>query len=232
MVITDYDIDPGWARPEVDRYFVAHEDLAEDLAGLGVERSKIKVSGIPIDRAFEADGAVSLDPRCELGLRVDRPVLLLLGGGLGVGPLEEALRASLRLPEWQIVAVCGRNEKLRQKLIPLAHAHPGRLRLLGYRRDLPFLMRGCDAVVTKGGGLGLTEALHSGKPVVAVAGFPGQETANIGFLASKGWIAVCSSPEEIPAVFGSLPTERVRPPLQAGALKRIAGELVHLAART
>ena len=195
-IITDYDIYPLWARPEVDLFLVPHEDLIERLVKLGVPREKVKAPGLPIAPVFH-DPQNPAAAKVALGLDASSPTALVFGGGFGAGPLEACVEAALRSAGWQVIAVCGLNEKLRRKLIPLAQQRPERLRVLGYRSDIPGLMAASDVIVTKGGGLSLTEALYSGARVVAVPSLPGQERANIAFMKSHGWIEPCLSPSEL-----------------------------------
>ena len=227
-VITDYDTYPLWARPEVDIFLVAHEDLVEPLAKLGVPREKIRASGIPIASAFEQENdAAAL--RASLGLDLSRPTALVFGGGFGAGPMEACIEAGLEARDWQIIAVCGLNERLRKKLVPLAQQRSERLRVLGYRTDVPALMAASDVVVTKGGGLSLTEALYSGARVVAVPSLPGQEGANIAFMSSHGWIEPCEKPADLARILGKGLSERRRLPLPQSPAKTAARLLNDLA---
>lgn len=197
VVLTDYDVYPLWARREVDLYLLPHDDLVDPFLRLGVERERLVVSGIPVEPIFEnmmPDRSILF----ELGLQEERPTVLLLGGGVGAGPLAQAAQAVLEAPEFQVVLVCGKNERLRRSLVPLAQAHPQRLRVLGYRTDLPRFLAACDVLVTKGGGLTLTEALAAGKRCVVLPGLPGQERANAAFMASKRWVSVCDDLSVLP----------------------------------
>jgi len=197
VVLTDYDVYPLWARPEVDLYLLPHGDLVEPFLRLGVGPQRLAVTGIPVDPAFEKL-APDRSVLAELGLEEGRPAVLILGGGVGAGPLGEAAEAALGDAELQVILVCGRNERLRRSLIPLAQAHPQRLRILGYRTDLPRFLAACDVVVTKGGGLTLTEALAAGKRCVVLPGLPGQERANTAFMAARGWVSVCEDLAALP----------------------------------
>src|SRR6266850_7323753 len=84
IVVTDYDVHAMWLCRTVSRYYVAIPEAAEYLAGIGVPRDILRVTGIPIDPLF----AVPLDraaARCELKLDAKSPILLLSAGGYGVG---------------------------------------------------------------------------------------------------------------------------------------------------
>lgn len=222
VVLTDYDVYPLWARPEVDLYLLPHEDLVEPFLRLGVGRERLEVTGIPVDSLYEGLEA-DRSALAELGLAEGKPTVLILGGGVGAGPLGEAAGEALKDDAFQVVLVCGRNEGLRRSLVPLAQAHPQRLRVLGYRRDLPRFLAASDVVVTKGGGLTLTEALVAGKRCVVLPGLPGQERANTAFMARRGWVRVC---EDLPSLSALIRRALEGPeaprPLPSGAARRAA----------
>src|SRR6185503_15028584 len=97
VVITDFTAHPLWAYPHVDRYFVASEQVAEQLAGHGVPRARIEVTGIPVDPRFEVmhDRAAL---RARFGFANDRPLVLVMGGGGGVGPMADLAQDLASLP--------------------------------------------------------------------------------------------------------------------------------------
>lgn len=227
-VITDFDAYPLWARREVDLFMVAHQDLKKMLMDKGVAGDRIAVTGLPIDPAFEEqrDGEAA---RSALGLPLKAPVALVVGGGLGNGPMEASVRACLKAEGWHVVAVCGKNEKLRKRLAPLAQAESSRLRVLGYRSDMPDLMAASDVIITKGGALSLAEALASRRAVIAMPGLPGQERANINFMKERKWISVCSDPMELGSFLAGSPAPLGASPLPKGAANLAALALCELA---
>ena len=113
-VITDYSVHQMWIYPNVDCYFVAREEMKTDLIAAGLPPEKIFVTGIPVSAKFhhrEERGAI-LE---SLGLSAERKTVLLMGGGLGIGGLDAALRAleNVTVP-LQILMVAGKNEYLRK----------------------------------------------------------------------------------------------------------------------
>ena len=228
VVVTDYDIYPLWARREVDLFLVPHEDLKDILVERGVPEAKVLVTGIPISPEFES-GADAAAARRALGLDVKGLCVLVFGGGGGFGPLARAVRSCLRVPDASVIAVCGNNERLRRSLIPLAQSHPERLRVLGYRDDIPRLMAASDAIVTKGGGLSLTEALYSGKRTFAIPGLLGQERTNLDFMERRGWVEVCRNLEELPSLLTRAGSQATAPFLPHAPARRSAEAIDDLA---
>jgi processive 1,2-diacylglycerol beta-glucosyltransferase len=196
-VITDFAAHPFWAFPHVDRYFVAADAVADELAGHGVSRRRIEVTGIPVDPRFAL--RIGREAACaRFGLDPDRPVVLVMGGGRGVGPLGElAERLAALTRGMQVLVVCGTNARLRDGIDRLPAGRTGRIRTLGFTDEVDVLLEACDAVVSKAGGLTCSEALVKGAPLVVFRPTPGQEVRNARFLASAGAAVHADSADEV-----------------------------------
>lgn len=198
IVVTDFDVHAMWLCRHYERYFVALEETRVHLASLGVPPGKITVSGIPIDPAFSRlkDKAAM---RAKYGLRPDVTTVLVSAGGFGVGPIE-ALMASLRGLEHpaQIIAVCGRNAALKDRLDSEATSAPpdARVRFLpvGFTDAMDEYMAASDILLGKAGGLTTSEALACGLAFVIVNPIPGQEERNSDHLLEEGVAIRCNNP--------------------------------------
>jgi processive 1,2-diacylglycerol beta-glucosyltransferase len=181
-VTTDFETHRLWVHQPCDRYFTATEEGAINLAHWGVPPSDITVTGIPIHPAFSRPGRRS-ECRAKHGLADDRPVILQLAGGFGVGPVEKLFDAVLaaEIP-LELVVVTGRNEvlqeRLRQRAVPSRH----RVHVVGFTTQMHELMTAADLVMTKPGGLTTSEALACGVAMVVANPIPGQESRNSDFL--------------------------------------------------
>jgi processive 1,2-diacylglycerol beta-glucosyltransferase len=185
-VCTDFDTHRMWVNQPCRRYFCATDEGAYYLAHWGVPQQDIEVTGIPIDPRFAepADRAACL---ASQGLVGDRPVVLQLCGGFGVGPVEELYRALLEIERpLELVVVCGRNEELTSQLGLIAPPQRHRVRLLGFTREIDQLMGCADVLVSKPGGLTTSEALARGLPMVVANPIPGQESRNSDYLLERG----------------------------------------------
>lgn len=203
-VITDFAAHPFWAFPHVDRYFVASVALAEELAGLGVSADRIEVTGIPVDPKF-ARGVGRAAARERIGLAPGRPVVLVMGGGSGVGPLAEmAVRLGALAAHPIVLVMCGMNRRLRAKIESLPEARAGNVRALGFTRDVDVLLEACDLAVGKAGGLTCSEALIKGVPLVFFKPTPGQEVRNARYLEEAGAAFHANTEEEVEDVVGGL----------------------------
>jgi len=193
IIVTDFDVHAMWLVHHYERYFVAIDEARAYLEVLGIPAEKITVSGIPIDPVF----AVKKDKqemRAKHGLEPDRTTILLSAGGFGVGSVDALVHSLLPLQHRaQIVAICGRNEELKQRLTKLAaRAKPDATVLLkpfGYTKEMDELMTASDLVLGKPGGLTTSEALAKGLVFVIVNPIPGQEERNSDHLL-EGAVAI------------------------------------------
>ena len=197
IVITDFDVHAMWLVHHYERYFVALEEARVYLEVLGIPAEKITVSGIPIDPVF----AVKKDKqemRAKHGLEPDRTTILLSAGGFGVGSVDALVHSLMTLQHRaQVVAICGRNEELKQRLSKLAaRAKPDAnvlLKPFGYTKEMDELMTASDIVLGKPGGLTTSEALAKGLVFVIVNPIPGQEERNSDHLLEGAAAIRCNN---------------------------------------
>jgi processive 1,2-diacylglycerol beta-glucosyltransferase len=183
---TDFDTHRLWVNQPCRRYFCATDEGAWYLRHWGVPAADIDVTGIPIDPVFAAPADRAACRRAH-GLAGDRPVVLQLCGGFGVGPVEDLFRAVLAVEQsLEIVVVCGRNEELRGQLAAVLPPERHRVHLLGFTREIDQLMGAADVLVSKPGGLTTSESLARGLPMVVVNPIPGQESRNSDYLLERG----------------------------------------------
>src|SRR6188474_2667401 len=193
IIVTDFDVHAMWLVHHYEQYFVALEEARVYLEALGIPAEKITVSGIPIDPVF----AIKKDKqemRAKHGLAADRTTILLSAGGFGVGSVDALVHALLPLQQRaQIVAICGRNEELKQRLTKLAARAKSDANVLlkpfGYTKEMDELMTASDIVLGKPGGLTTSEALAKGLVFVIVNPIPGQEERNSDHLL-EGAVAI------------------------------------------
>lgn len=195
-VVTDFEAHALWMEQAVDLYCVAADETKASLIARGARAEDVVVTGIPIAAKFSSGPEVRA-VRKNYGLRDDMPVLLVLGGGFGMGPVAGILSALDRVGrDFQTLVVAGRNEKLRRELACMDYRHP--TRVLGFVTNMHELMAVADLIVTKPGGLTTSEALASGKPLFILNPIPGQEAANSDFLLERGAAAKVNRIEDMP----------------------------------
>ena len=195
-IVTDFEAHALWMAPGIDLYCVAAEETKARLVARGAAADIVIATGIPISAKFsrkpDLDGA-----RQKLGLREDQPVLLVLSGGFGMGPVAEILAELDKVNrQFQTVVVTGRNQELREKIAAQDRKHP--THVLGFASNMDELMGLADLIITKPGGLTSSEALALGKPLFILKPIPGQEAANSDFLLERGAAAKANRVEDLP----------------------------------
>jgi processive 1,2-diacylglycerol beta-glucosyltransferase len=212
-VVTDYDVHRFWVSDNIARYYVAHEELAGRLVAQGVSSSRITVSGIPVHPVFLVPVSEAL-LRQKLGLDPVKPVLLVLAGGLGMPMLEKSVQELFRLGRpVQIVTVAGKNDALRERLNRLTPPPHIRLVNQGYVRNMHELLSISDLVITKPGGLTVSECLAKRRPMLLYAPIPGQEERNADFALRHHIALRARVPRDLPLLVERIlrdPLEQLR----------------------
>jgi processive 1,2-diacylglycerol beta-glucosyltransferase len=185
-VTTDFETHRLWVNPPCDHYFTATEEGAAYLEHWGVPGDQISVTGIPIHPVF-SEPKTSHECRKQLGLGDDRPVILQLAGGFGLGPVEKLFQGLLAVKRpLEVVVVSGRNEELKQRLGEIAVPAQHRVKILGFTTEMHHWMTAADVVLSKPGGLTTSEVLARGAALMIANPIPGQETRNSDFLLENG----------------------------------------------
>ncbi|MGI6491702.1 MAG: MGDG synthase family glycosyltransferase [Pelotomaculum sp.] len=182
--ITDFTVHPFWIFPGVDSYIVGAEALVHECEQYGIEKDRIRATGIPIDIAF-ANHYEKRDLRVALGLETNLTTILLVGGGLGMGPILAAVEAiGNNSPRCQLLVVAGKNKGLYEQLAAIAPHLTNTVHLYGFVDNMHQLMAASDLMISKAGGLTCAEALSSGLPMFIVDPLPGHEERNTEFMCS------------------------------------------------
>lgn len=197
IIVTDFDVHAMWLVHHYEHYFVALDEARAYLETLGIPPRKITVSGIPIDPVFSVKKDKQ-EMRARHGLAADRTTILLSAGGFGVGSVDALIGSLLPLQHRaQIIAICGRNEELKERLQKVAaRSKPDAnviLKPFGYTKEMDELMAASDLVLGKPGGLTTSEALAKGLVFVIVNPIPGQEERNSDHLLEGGAAIRCNN---------------------------------------
>jgi len=185
---------PSWLYPNLDITYVMHPESLK-VAEQAEPGIRVAVGALPVRGAFAPGDQVAARER--LGLPTDRFTAVISNGSLGFGRVERTVTALLKAgPEIQVIAVCGRNERLRGQLTA-GRWPPGRLCVLGWTDDMPSVMAAADAVVTNGGGGTALEAIATGRLVVMSDPVPGHGRANAELMAAAGLALLAPTPAEL-----------------------------------
>lgn len=180
--ITDYGVHAFWIAKHVDNYVVASEYSKKELIAKGINAEKIRILGIPVQHKFteklDREAAIK-----KLSLQEGLFNILIIGGGLGVGPIPGLVRVVSRCTcPFQLIVVCGKNQELVNELQALAADAKMPVKIYGFVENVNELMDISDMMISKPGGLSLSEALIKGLPVLVPSYIAGHEEKNLRFL--------------------------------------------------
>jgi processive 1,2-diacylglycerol beta-glucosyltransferase len=185
-VTTDFETHRLWVNQPCDRYSTATEEGARYLHEWGVPPGDTTVTGIPIHPVF-AKPKDRGECRAKHGIGTDRPVVLQLAGGFGVGPIVKIYESLLSVERpLEVVAVAGKNAEVKADLEKVTVPPRHRTHVLGFTTEIDELMAAADLVVSKPGGLTTSEVLARGAIMVIVNPIPGQESRNSDYLLESG----------------------------------------------
>jgi len=184
-----------WYSSEADLTLVPTEQARQRALDNGLAPDKVQVTGLPVEQRFCEPPGGRDKLRAALGWPADLPIVLLVGGGEGMGPLSETARAIAALPEpLGLAIVAGRNSRLKAALESSVWDIPAFI--YGFERRMPQLMRAADLIVTKAGPGTITEAINAHLPMVLYSCLPGQEEGNVDFVVDQGLGVWAPSPEQ------------------------------------
>nr|WP_044199515.1 glycosyltransferase [Oscillochloris trichoides] len=203
-VITDYAAHTFWTYTEIDGYFVGDAQTREQLIARGVAASQISVSGIPIN-LIAAEPKEHLVVRRQCDLPIEGHVITVFGGGVDTDHIRMIVQGFLRGPlTATLVVVAGRNSELREVLNDLQSTPRINLKVYGYIDYVDDLIVASDVVVTKAGGLIVSEVLARGVPLVVIDPILGHEEWNADFVVSSGAGLQLRMCESVPATVAML----------------------------
>jgi processive 1,2-diacylglycerol beta-glucosyltransferase len=198
LVVTDFMPHGAWLTPDAAGYFLPSDLTRDALAARGAPPGLLHVTGIPVPlEVGEPKPAPAMRRRRELP--ADLPLVTLFGGGIDP---QRVRRIVTRLLEGTtpacLVVVAGRNEALAGALADLSDGPHMRLRQLGLIDYVDDLVAASDLVITKAGGLIVSEVLARGRPMIIIDPLPGQEEWNADFVAAAGAGIQLRMPEMVP----------------------------------
>ena len=197
-ILTDYQIHEQWLEfsEHLEYFFVSNEQMKQDMIQKGIDSSKVFVTGIPVSEKFLQK--YNRKKICkDLNLNPENEVILFFAGGefgLGRKTTILMLKALIRLfSKLQVVAISGKNKKMNNKFKELVKATESddRIKIIEFTSKIPEIMSISKFVITKPGGLTVTESLVANLPILIINPIPGQEEENAQFLEKNGvgiWI--------------------------------------------
>lgn len=193
-VLTDYACIPFFAETELDRYFIPHADLMEELVDKGMDREKLLPTGIPVSLEY-ANPRGKAAARNALVIPEKRRVYLVMSGGMGSGNLQSICDsfAQLERADQTVYVLVGRNDELCEKLRDRYRKQKS-IQIITFTTQVYLFMEAADVLITKPGGLSSTEAITLGIPMIHLLSIPGCETRNADFFVRHGMSLLAESP--------------------------------------
>jgi len=189
-VVTDLaSAHPTWFHRAVDKCFVPSDSVYGIAKRCGLPDDKLELRGLPLREPFwRRESRPKEQVRRELDLPQDKPTVLVVGGGDGVGGIAKvakSIAAELGDREASLVVVCGKNDVARADLE--AHDWPGRVAVsvVGFVSNMDEYMAAADCIVTKAGPGTIAEAATRGLPTLLSSYLPGQEAGNVKFVTKQ-----------------------------------------------
>ncbi|OOM12017.1 MGDG synthase family glycosyltransferase [Clostridium saccharobutylicum] len=189
LIVTDFKAHYLYVDAYVDAYITGSNYTKQSLIDRNVDPNKIYPIGIPINNRFYTDVTNVRDLKDDEYFN-----LLLMSGSLGLNTISLVLEELLKNPnKLRITVVCGKNNYLKDKLTKYCNKNQfknKKLHILGFTKDICYLMDYCDVIISKPGGLTVTESIVKNIPLIIPFAIPGQENENIDFLTKEGY-ALC-----------------------------------------
>jgi 1,2-diacylglycerol 3-beta-galactosyltransferase len=174
-----------WFNRKADLIIVPSEPARQNGLSLGLREDQLRLLGLPVSDRFCQPAGDKVGLRKKLGWEDGKPVVLMVAGGNGMGPMQttaEAINAAGL--EISMVLVAGRNERLKKRLEAVNWICP--VKVYGYTTQMPDFMRAADFLITKAGPGTISEAFIAGLPIILYSYMPGQEDGNIDYVVNEG----------------------------------------------
>lgn len=184
-----------WFNPRVSLCLTPTKHARKKALRNGVPRDRIHVTGLPVHPRFGAETRPPAEIRAELGWETDGVTVLIVGGTRVADVLKIARlidRAGLKI---QLAIVAGSDEALYAQLVD--EPWQGNVHVYGFARNMPALIRASDVVVTKAGGIIVSETLACGRPLILSSAIPGQEMGNVEYVTAGGAGDWADSPPDV-----------------------------------
>ena len=188
-IITDYCSNCMWIQNHKyeDYIIVSNEIVKKEVLKFGVDEKKICPFGIPLSSKFKVtDDKEKI--KLKYNIKNNKPIILFFGGGsMGSSFTYNYLKAILKLKlDINIIFVAGKNVELQNKVNDLVmKENTPNITVLGFTNDVSNLLNIATLVITKPGGLSVTEALEMKTPMILIPGNGGQENYNANFVTKN-----------------------------------------------
>ncbi|WZL74272.1 glycosyltransferase [Clostridiaceae bacterium 35-E11] len=205
-ILTDYTIHPSWINKEVDYYIFPSENFAYQFQYWQIPSQKARFFGIPVDEKFNM--TCDRNALCTKLAIENTFTALIMGGGLGLGNITETLNYLFEYDvDIQLLVIAGKNEELYRYLSKIDRPN---LKVFGFVNNIDEFMSVSDLIITKPGGITVTESLNKELPILVTWNLPGQEERNTEFILNNGIGMVGTSPNSLISCINLLKEDKAK----------------------
>lgn len=193
-IVTDFYIHKLWLSEEIDKFYIATSELQDELKKMNIPIEKTVVTGIPVREAFEEMQNLN-NIFAKYNFDKSKKIVLINAGAFGV--LKDIKKVCMELCQYsyiQVAVVCGNNTELKTQLESLGNVN---LRVFGFTENIHELYKIATCMITKSGGITLSEALAVQLPLILFRPIPGQEKENALYFEKKGAAFIASNATDI-----------------------------------
>lgn len=177
-VYTDFFINNVWAKEGIDFHFVPSLEVKQNLMEVyKIPSEKIIVTGIPTHE--------EILKTTHRNFTREKPQILVAGGNSGLGGILKLSSEMKNSKQFNFTVLCGNNQKLYDEILSWDLDHINPLPYISSRTEMNQIYDAVDAIITKPGGVTISEVLKKRLPIFVHAYLPGQEEINMTYLKKQ-----------------------------------------------
>jgi 1,2-diacylglycerol 3-beta-galactosyltransferase len=185
VIVTDLvDVHPLWFSPEVDCTFVPTGAIHRQAVDSGVPADRVKITGLPVHPIFAREPRDLPVIRESLGWDPEMTTALIVGSARTRQVVDIARLLDQSGLPLQMAIVSGGDEEAERHL--RAQRWRGVVHVYGLVDNMPEMIRAADFVISKAGGVIVSESLACGRPLALYEALPGQEVGNVRYVTTNG----------------------------------------------
>jgi len=193
-IVTDFYVHKLWISEEIDKFYIATQEIQDELKKMNIPIEKTVVSGIPIREAFEEIDNLS-KLYTKFNFKRGKKIVLINSGAFGVfRNIKKVCIELCKNKSIQVAVVCGNNKLQKEKLEELELKN---LKVFGFIENIDELYKISSCMITKSGGITLSEALAVQIPLIIIKPVPGQEKENALYFEKKGAAIIANNAYQI-----------------------------------
>lgn len=177
-IVTDFDAHHTYICNQVNAYITGSHYTNMTLINKGISSNRVHAFGIPIAKSFYNE-SLKKEKKEKLFS------ILFMSGSMGLKPMKSAIFETLKAKNsFNITIVCGNNLNLYKELNNYFMNYTGDkiVKIIGYTDKVSTFMNESDIIITKPGGITVTEAIIMKTPLIIPYFIPGHEEDNKDFL--------------------------------------------------